>query len=324
VGHSSSSSKQAVNRAAQSGNQEGAPIQTHTMPPDLNSLPPSPTLRRTPDDIMTASDNQPSPHSPSLSSLQAAATINAGMRNSNSPRASATQRRRSSLLTNLHLNDAQIPGPGEMQDSHHHRAPSLGQMHQDLENEQEHQVNRLLHMIRQQQDQIDELHGDQSTAPVSDFDTRPRTLSSSSRQQPLPQRPVSLSRHSSQAVSVTSGPRSSSRSPALRPITSPYEHQREDFLLGPTRDESAFYQAETQMLTRENQMLKARIRELGEQYLSYWLPCTYPLPERQLAHPDSSPAHHQPPTPHSPAVISPLTSPPIVSEPARPPQQSQQ
>lgn len=29
------------------------------------------------------------------------------------------------------------------------------------------------------------------------------------------------------------------------------------------RDESAFYQAETQMLTRENQMLKHRIRELG-------------------------------------------------------------
>jgi len=31
-----------------------------------------------------------------------------------------------------------------------------------------------------------------------------------------------------------------------------------------SRDESAFYQAETQNLTRENQMLKLRIRELGE------------------------------------------------------------
>lgn len=30
------------------------------------------------------------------------------------------------------------------------------------------------------------------------------------------------------------------------------------------RDETAFYQAETQNLTRENQMLKLRIRELGE------------------------------------------------------------
>lgn len=30
------------------------------------------------------------------------------------------------------------------------------------------------------------------------------------------------------------------------------------------RDESAFYQAETQSLVRENQMLRHRIRELGE------------------------------------------------------------
>lgn len=36
-----------------------------------------------------------------------------------------------------------------------------------------------------------------------------------------------------------------------------------DWVLG-GRDESAFYQAETQMLTRENQMLRHRIRELGE------------------------------------------------------------
>ncbi len=30
------------------------------------------------------------------------------------------------------------------------------------------------------------------------------------------------------------------------------------------RDESAFYQAETQMMVRENQMLRQRIRELGK------------------------------------------------------------
>lgn len=35
-----------------------------------------------------------------------------------------------------------------------------------------------------------------------------------------------------------------------------------DWVLG-GRDESAFYQAETQMLTRENQMLRHRIRDLG-------------------------------------------------------------
>ena len=31
-----------------------------------------------------------------------------------------------------------------------------------------------------------------------------------------------------------------------------------------SRDETAYYQAETQNLTRENQMLRQRIRELGE------------------------------------------------------------
>jgi hypothetical protein len=35
------------------------------------------------------------------------------------------------------------------------------------------------------------------------------------------------------------------------------------------RDESAFYQAETQMLVRENQMLRHRIRDLG--MLDSWL-----------------------------------------------------
>ena len=43
----------------------------------------------------------------------------------------------------------------------------------------------------------------------------------------------------------------------------------EDWLLsggggGGGRDETAFYQAESQMLTRENQMLRVRIRELGK------------------------------------------------------------
>jgi hypothetical protein len=33
------------------------------------------------------------------------------------------------------------------------------------------------------------------------------------------------------------------------------------------RDESAFYQAETQMMVRENQMLRQRIRELGTSLL---------------------------------------------------------
>lgn len=112
-----------------------------------------------------------SPRSPSLSSLQAAATLNAGLQRSPaspSPVRNTIERRRSSLLNNFTLNDPSIPAPGEMQstnnphspstgrrrssvlaataDPHHHRQPSLGELHQELEAETEGQVNRLLHM----------------------------------------------------------------------------------------------------------------------------------------------------------------------------------
>jgi hypothetical protein len=56
-------------------------------------------------------------------------------------------------------------------------------------------------------------------------------------------------------------------SPALRPSPGHAPYESHDYLPGPavhTRDEGVFYQAETQMLTRENQMLKQRIRELGK------------------------------------------------------------
>lgn len=104
----------------------------------------------------------PSSYSPSHS-LAAAATLNAGLQTEESRRSSAgstrnprTERRRSSIRMNLNLNDPTIPGPGELQMSpsqrmhapnwpvspHHHRAPSLGELHQELESEQEAQVVR--------------------------------------------------------------------------------------------------------------------------------------------------------------------------------------
>lgn len=49
-------------------------------------------------------------------------------------------------------------------------------------------------------------------------------------------------------------------SPRLRATS--FSQESGDWVLG-GRDESAFYQAETQMLTRENQMLRHRIRDLG-------------------------------------------------------------
>lgn len=295
------------------------------MPPDLNSLPPStsssPQTARPRRTSITNTDtfrnSPPSPRSPSLSSLQAAATINAGLHRSPSGVSPARntqglERRRSSLMNNLSINDPTVPGPGELQqsvgsnnssprfgrrslvlntaDPHHQRQPSLGELHQELENEQEAQVNRLLHMIRIQQDQIAQIQrstqNPQEPSPTSTeqtrFPTPPSTLltpggtnmteqsspRSASISSALPHahspfhRPHSLSRQSSARLS-NAGTNSRGNSPALRPASGSLGPLTEDFLLGGTRDDSAFYQAETQMLTRENQMLKLRIRDLG-------------------------------------------------------------
>jgi hypothetical protein len=146
--------------------------------------------------------------------------------------------------------------------------------------------NRLLNMIRQQQAQITTLQANQSGQPIStsavddSTPTSERSLSlphsaqHSTASQPVP--PLSsinqprsrspyntMSRHSS--LADRSRGSSHGGSPALRPISGHGGLGPEDWLPAAAagRDESAFYQAETQMLTRENQMLKLRIRELG-------------------------------------------------------------
>ncbi|KAM0712497.1 hypothetical protein Q7P37_011594 [Cladosporium fusiforme] len=302
------------------------------MSPDINSIPPSrspnsplaSTRRPRRISVTTATDHTahpgpPSPRSPSLSSLQAAATINAGLHRSPgspSPARNSLERRRSSLMNNFALNDPAIPSPGEMQtqnsssprpgrrssvigntaDPHHHRQPSLGELHQELEAETEGQVNRLLHMIRIQQDQLAALQQRQNPdssaiSPTSELPTPPTTSSRPNSAHPPQQqqqqdqptsrfgsfsqsglphghgifnRPHSLSRQSSARISNSGSTNSHATSPALRPSSSNLGPLTEDFLLGGTRDDAAFYQAETQMLTRENQMLKFRIRELGK------------------------------------------------------------
>jgi hypothetical protein len=70
---------------------------------------------------------------------------------------------------NLNLNDPTVPAPGEMQRSpsarsrgpfphspHHERAPSLGELHQELEYEQEGQVVRGQHPPNVQDDPTDD------------------------------------------------------------------------------------------------------------------------------------------------------------------------
>jgi hypothetical protein len=224
---------------------------------------------------------------------------------------------------NLQLNDPSVPSPGEIiseaqlpsyrtaspqslsgspiistGDPHHNRAPSLGEIHQELEQEQEAQVvyleslncierpqltntsvqNRLLQMIRQQQQQLQQLQqaGGQPQPPVIDEST-PTSERSMSFSANIPhQQTSSISTPRSPTAALH--PRSSfdlaradihrrsrtpsrTASPRLR-STSISNETGEPWNLG-GRDESAFYQAETQMMIRENQMLRQRIRELG-------------------------------------------------------------
>jgi hypothetical protein len=139
-------------------------------------------------------------------------------------------------------------------------------------------------MIRQQQQQILTLqtqNAQSSTSAIAVDDSTPTSersmslqglpntapqqpnTSTTSSAAPRPRSPFvahSLSRHSSYRSSRDA-------SPSMRPISGygGFHSDSPDLLLGPSasRDESAFYQAETQTLTRENQMLKMRIRELG-------------------------------------------------------------
>ena len=148
--------------------------------------------------------------------------------------------------------------------------------------------NRLLEMIRQQQLELQRVQQRagympaSSTAAVEDstptserstpFQVVPGAMplsgnTSLSRSPIPPTRPMDLSRQSSRRSRGSRTP-SYAGSPMLRPTSAGPQGLGEDLMLTRSRsqrgrDESAFYQAETQNLTRENQMLRQRIRELG-------------------------------------------------------------
>lgn len=141
-------------------------------------------------------------------------------------------------------------------------------------------------MIRQQQAQINALQSNQGQPSSSAVDdstpTSERSMSIPRSAHPsqaaIPAVPGSfprsrspygsMSRHSSMADRSRTS--SNHGSPALHPMAGGIGLQSENSEWLPAaatgRDESAFYQAETQSLTRENQMLKLRIRELGMCY----------------------------------------------------------
>ncbi len=145
--------------------------------------------------------------------------------------------------------------------------------------------NRLLEMIRQQQLQLQQMQQHANYTPatstaavdnstptsersLSSFFPLPQGSAPMSISNPRPRSPIARGSYelSSQSSRQSRTP-SRNGSPALRPSSAGLQAQGEDWMLSSggqgSRDDVAYYQAETQMLTRENQMLKIRIRDLG-------------------------------------------------------------
>ncbi|CAI7602936.1 unnamed protein product [Penicillium glandicola] len=273
------------------------------MSPDLNSLPPS---RSSSTSSSIPQRNMPpgtgsTPVNPNAVSPRPS-------RGSSIGRLSVSERRRSAAGINLNLNEmgtgqgssSELPASDHRDhrssighalrtaspsshggspifataDPHHQRAPSLGELHQELEQEQEAQVNRLLQMIRSQQAQLHQYQqqqNPQSTAAIDD--TTPASERSAFFPGPAaPPASNRLSISSSFSNRRNSRPSSQATSPNLRPLDSrgpegvePFPGLRDSSSRRGSRDESAFYQAEASSLSRENVLLRQRIRELERQ-----------------------------------------------------------
>lgn len=105
-----------------------------------------------------------------------------------------------------------------------------------------------------------------SSAPQSAVPAGPSAAGSLPRSPGFPHHPRSSFDMARADLQRRSRTPSRGTSPRLR-STSISGESGEQWILG-SRDESAFYQAETSMLTRENQMLRHRIRDLGKHSLS--------------------------------------------------------
>ncbi|KAJ5569443.1 uncharacterized protein N7459_008873 [Penicillium hispanicum] len=285
------------------------------MSPDLNSLPPSRSSSsssslpyRNPPSASPGTVPAPAPVNPNTTSPRPS-------RGSSMGRLSVSERRRSAAGMNLNLNEQSSAVSGNhgdgprsdhrtsmghafrtasptshsgspvfaTADPHHHRAPSLGELHQELEQEQEAQVNRLLQMIRSQQAQLQQIQqqnqhpSSQSTTGTAVIDdVTPSSERSTSFFPPIPP-PTTASSNRLSITSITnrrsSRPPSQATSPNLRPQdvnrvsegVEAFPALRESSSRRGSRDESAYYQAEAAMLGRENQILRQRIRELERQ-----------------------------------------------------------
>ena len=250
---------------------------------------------------------------------------------------------------NLHIADPSIPAPGEMipetqshglrassprlsgspqplysGDPQHFRAPSLGELHQELESEQEFQVNRLLNEIRRLQLQVQHQQSSHLSGSAIGDDSAPPSahpISGSVPRSPnFPHHPRSSFDMARVDMSRRSRTPSRGASPSLRATS--IGDSSEPAIFG-GRDESAFYQAETQTLIRENQMLKHRIKDLGKAMLMARTVCRKLTceAERQLAEAIGAGANS--PSSHEPSHPSHLTHSTSVSGDAEPGRRSE-
>ncbi|EPS45304.1 hypothetical protein H072_686 [Dactylellina haptotyla CBS 200.50] len=181
----------------------------------------------------------------------------------------------------------------------HHRPSNVAELHQELEREQEGVVNRLLGQITRVAQNVAATHpgtspddiaaaavplsaSPQQPAPINSHHAHPPSVTDmpssfspaiGRSRSPAPgghhqyghHHNTSHSRHNS--LSTRSRTSSRTSSPLLLPVgmeSSVWPHTANDpFLMG-GRDEVAFYKAETDMLLRENEMLKRRIKELED------------------------------------------------------------
>ncbi|KAL2872762.1 uncharacterized protein BJX67DRAFT_17722 [Aspergillus lucknowensis] len=279
-----------------------------TMCPDINSLPPSrstsasPRQRRTLPSLLDLASAGPPNSTPSSfnNHLSGNSTMTSELPRRHHPISGSDRRRSGNLSLSSGGNNYSEPSIGDMPppsdhrssighglrnsspsniggspvvstgDPHHQRTPSLGELHQELEQEQEAQVNRLLQTIRSQQARLQHLE-QQHQQPQSAVDD---VTPSSGRSTPFPlvaPLPTAGHRTSIQLPSSLSSSRQSqAQSPHLRPLADSRGPETLEWAPSPSesagrrgsRDESSFYQAEATMLARENQMLRQRVREL--------------------------------------------------------------
>lgn len=160
-------------------------------------------------------------------------------------------------------------------ESNHNRLPSLGEIHQSVEEEQEAQVNRLLQMIHIEQQNLWHLRN------ANDY-LNTHTNSDEAVIAPTHHAPLSPVRNSQNIscsldtkmslCSIDNNDRSdahpnstsSGRTASLGQAMTEWKEDGESFAWS-FRDDPTVYQAESQMMTRENQMLRRRIRELEMQ-----------------------------------------------------------